>query len=144
MSRPRLLLHGLTPAIVYLDSGITLMFFVALHFCQPLIHLGVFVHERLLKLFTGGIDTISGLPVALAVSENLIHIGQKLFIAGILILVHLGLHGIEIHGLGDFVEVVRDIVDDRVNGLLEWADETCPESCSAVISNKSRVSRSQV
>jgi hypothetical protein len=49
----------------------------------------------------------------------LIHVCQKLLIAGVQPLIHFILHSSEVHWLGDLLEVVRNIVNNGVDWLLE-------------------------
>lgn len=118
------------------SKGSGLVLFATLHLGEPLVHLGVLFDKRLFQFLARCVDAISGLPVGLAISKDLIHIGQKLLIACIFVPVHLGLHGSEVHGFGYLFKVIGDIVDGRVNGLPEWADKTRPKSYSAMVRYK--------
>lgn len=110
-------------------AGGILMLLVSIHLGEPLVHLGVLLLEGLLKPLASRINGIASLPVSLAVAEDLVHVRQKLLVACILRLFHLCHHGTKIHGFGDLLEVVGDVVDNRVNWFLEGANEPRPKSC---------------
>lgn len=101
-------------------------------FRKPLVHFPVLFLERLLELLTRMVHWIGGLPVCVAVTEHLVHVGEELLVGGIALGVHLGLHGGEIHGLLDLIKVVRYRIDDGVDWFLEWADKTSPETCGSL------------
>lgn len=82
----------------------------------------------LLQLLASLIYVILRLPVVFAVLKDEVHISEELLVAGIHIGIHFALDGREIHGLGDFLEVVWDVVHDGVDGVLEGADQAGPES----------------
>lgn len=103
------------------------MLLTAIHLGEPLVHLGVLLQERLLELLARDIEGITRFPVSLAVAKYLIHVRQELFVACVLSSIHLCLHRAEVHGFGDLLEVVGDVIDDWINWILEGTNKTCPK-----------------
>jgi hypothetical protein len=84
--------------------------------------------EVVLKVDTVLEDRIILGPILVAVLEYLTDISLKLRRRSILTSVHLALDGAQVHGPLDDVEVVGDIIDSGINGVLEGSDETSPEA----------------
>lgn len=83
----------------------------------------------LLQLLACLPDSIVLSPVLVAVLEDQSDVALEFCGGGVLGAVHLGLDGLEVHGLLDDGKVVGDVVADRVNGGFERADEAGPVIC---------------
>jgi hypothetical protein len=84
--------------------------------------------EVVLEVDTVLEDRVILSPIFVAVLEDLTDISLELRARSILVSVHLGLNGAKVHGTLDNIEVVGDVVDGGVNGVLEGSDEASPEA----------------
>jgi len=67
-------------------------------------------------------------PILVAVLKYLTNISLELRRRSILVSVHPSLDGAKVHGTLDDIEVVGDIIDGGINGVLERSDEASPEA----------------
>lgn len=84
--------------------------------------------EVVLKVHTVLEDSIILGPVLIAVLEDLTDISLELRGGGVLVSAHLALDGAQVHRSLDDIEIVGDVVDGRINGVLEGSDEASPEA----------------
>lgn len=84
--------------------------------------------EVILKINTVLEDRIILCPILIAVLEDLTNISLELCRRSILMSVHLALDGAEVHGSLDDIEIIGDVVDGGINGVLEGSDEASPEA----------------
>jgi hypothetical protein len=84
--------------------------------------------EVVLEVNTVLEDRIILSPILVAVLEYLTNISFELRRRSILVSVHLSLDGAKVHGTLDDIEVVGDVIDGGINGVLEGSDEASPEA----------------
>lgn len=107
-----------------------LIAFIALHLCNPLVHHRILLLERLLQFSTSSPHGMILSPVGVAVVEDLIHVGEKLVLIGVLVAIHLVFHRAQVHGLLDLLKIVGHTIRNGIDGLFERANQTGPEPWS--------------
>lgn len=98
------------------------------HLGDPFVHMRVLVFKSLLKFLACLEHGVPFLPVREAVVEYLAHVVEELVVGGVLVSVHLALHGGEVHWVLDFIKVVGHTVLRRLDWISEWSDESCPKA----------------
>lgn len=86
--------------------------------------------EVIFKLLAGLPNGVVLGPVLIAILENAPNIFFELATSLVDPVIHLSPNGIKIHWMLNDIEVVWYIINGRINGVLEWADKTCPEAWS--------------
>lgn len=102
--------------------------FITTHLGNPFVHVRKLVFERLLELLPRKPHWVSLLPIREAVIENLTYVCNELFVAGILLAIHLGLDRGKVHWSFDLLEVVRHAILHGFDSVSKRADESGPES----------------
>lgn len=87
-----------------------------------------FIIEVLLKSLAVFKDLILWLPVLEAILKDEPNVSLEFRRTSILPLVHFGLDLAQAYWMLDDVEVLRTIVGDGIDGVLERPDKTCPEA----------------
>lgn len=105
-----------------------LLGFLAAHLRDPLIHVRVFLLERLLELLASGVHRVSLLPVCEAIVEYLSYICEELFVVAVFLVIHLHFDRAKIHWSFDLVQVIRYSVLCRLDGVSKGANESRPEA----------------
>lgn len=84
--------------------------------------------EIVLKVNTVLEDWIILSPILVAVLKDLTDISLKICPRSIVVSVHLGLDSAQVHGPLDDIEIIGDVVDSGINGVLEGADKASPKA----------------
>lgn len=103
---------------------------VTSHLGNPFVHLQELFLKSLLESLAGGPHGVSLLPVREAVLKDLTDISQEFFLVRVLLSVHLGLDGGQVHRPLDLVKVIRHAILDGLHGITKGADQSGPETCA--------------